>query len=211
MWALKRFFFVCFKFMYQFIYQLEVFANFRFYDIWFISESIVIKYIINVTQFQYFSVNFCFIRFLSLFSLLFASTLFFLTGNKKICRTLHVQFWANDQFSNNFNYPKTTMHFNWANLNSKQINARANNYNQVRGSAQWNNVPIIFLGFTNTSNCSGNSVSNNKSCFQEIQRTEQQLDCGIIVSRVSVSLFYLHSSSSRDGDEEKQVIFGILL
>ena len=93
----------------------------------------------------------------------------------------------NDQFSNNFNYPKTTMHFNWANQNSKQINAHANNYNQVRGRAQWNNVPIIFLGFTNTSKCLGNIFSsNNKSCFQEIQRTEQQLDCGIIVSRVSV-------------------------
>ena len=57
------------------------------------------KYIINVTQFQYFlNVNFCFIRFLSLFSLLFASTLFFLTVNKKFCRTLHVQF-----FSTNLN------------------------------------------------------------------------------------------------------------
>ena len=29
---LKDFFFVCFKFMYQFIYQLEVFANFCSYD-----------------------------------------------------------------------------------------------------------------------------------------------------------------------------------
>ena len=106
---------------------------------------------------------------------------------------------ANDQFSNNFNYPKTTMHFNWANQNSKQINAHANtcNYNQVRGSAQWNNVPIIFIGFTNTSKCSGNSFSNNKikvvvkrsSDLSQLDcevKNRATAECGIIVSRVSV-------------------------
>ena len=93
-----------------------------------------------------------------------------------------------------------TMHFNWANQNSKQINAHANNYNQVRGRAQWNNVAIFFFGFTNTSKCSGNSFSNNKievvvkrsSDLSQLFKVDCEVnntataECGIIVSRVSV-------------------------